>query len=41
MWNMDLLESVGKNFDVNIMMKELPTDKQFIIWWINLDQRDS
>jgi hypothetical protein len=26
-----LLESVGKNFDVNFVMKEFPADKQFII----------
>jgi hypothetical protein len=30
---MDLLESVGENFDVNFMMKEFPADKQFPIWW--------
>jgi hypothetical protein len=35
-WNMDLLESVGRNFDVNFMMKEFPADRQFTIWWINL-----
>jgi hypothetical protein len=29
---MDLLESVGENFDVNFMMKEFPADKQFTIW---------
>jgi hypothetical protein len=23
---MDLLESIGKNFDINTMMKEFPTD---------------
>jgi hypothetical protein len=38
---MDLLESVGENFDVNFVMKEFPADKQFIIWWINLEQQDS
>jgi hypothetical protein len=38
---MDLLESVGENFDVNFVMKEFPADKQFVIWWINLEQRDS
>jgi hypothetical protein len=37
---MDLLETVGKNFDVNFVMKEFPADKQFTIWSINLDQRD-
>jgi hypothetical protein len=31
--NTDLLESVGENF----VMKEFPADKQFTIWWINLD----
>jgi hypothetical protein len=31
MWNMDLLESVGKDFDVNFMVKEFPADKQFTI----------
>jgi hypothetical protein len=39
-WNTDLLESVGKHFSINFMMKEFPADKQFIIWWINLEQRD-
>jgi hypothetical protein len=34
---MDLLESVGENF----VMKEFPADKQFKIWWINLEQRDT
>jgi hypothetical protein len=29
---MDLLESVGENFDVNFVMKEFPADKQFKIW---------
>jgi hypothetical protein len=39
--NVDLLENVGKNFDINFMMKEeFPADKQFTIWQINLDQRD-
>jgi hypothetical protein len=38
---MDLLESVGKNVDINFMMKEFPADKQFTIWWINLEQWDS
>jgi hypothetical protein len=28
----DLPESVGKNFDVNFVMKEFPAAKQFIIW---------
>jgi hypothetical protein len=28
----NLPESVGKNFDVNLMMKEFPADKQFTIW---------
>jgi hypothetical protein len=37
MWNTALLQSVSENF----MMKEFPADKQFIIWWINLDQQDS
>jgi hypothetical protein len=39
-WSMDLLESVGENFDINFMMKELPADKQFTICWINLEQWD-
>jgi hypothetical protein len=26
MWNMDLQESVSKNFDVNFMRKEFPAD---------------
>jgi hypothetical protein len=39
-WNTDLPESVGENFNENFMMKEFPADKQFTIWWINLDQRD-
>jgi hypothetical protein len=38
---MDLLESVGENIDVYFVMKEFPADKQFTVWWINLDQRDS
>jgi hypothetical protein len=29
---MDLLESVGKNFDINFMIKEFPAGKQLIIW---------
>jgi hypothetical protein len=29
---MDLLESVGENFDVNFMMKEFLADKQFVVW---------
>jgi hypothetical protein len=29
---MDLLESVGENFDANFVMKEFRADKQFIIW---------
>jgi hypothetical protein len=37
MWNTNLLESVGENFDVNFVMKEFPADKQFIIWQINLE----
>jgi hypothetical protein len=41
MWNTDLLESVDKNFGVNLGKKEFPADKQFIIWWMNLEQRDS
>jgi hypothetical protein len=41
MWNMDLLESVGENFDVNFVMKEFPAYQQFIILWINLEQQDS
>jgi hypothetical protein len=41
MWNMDLLESVGENFNKNFMPKKLPAQKQFTIWWINLEQRDS
>jgi hypothetical protein len=38
--NMDLLESVGENFDVNFVMEEFRADKQSIIWYINLE-RDS
>jgi hypothetical protein len=38
---MDLLEFVGKNFDVNFVMKEFPADKQSTIWRINLEQMDS
>jgi hypothetical protein len=41
MWNMDLLESAGENFDINFVMKEFPADKQISIWWINLVQWDS
>jgi hypothetical protein len=26
---MDLLESVGENFNINPMMKEFPADRQF------------
>jgi hypothetical protein len=33
--------SVDENFDVNFVMKEFPADKQFIIWWIYLEQLDS
>jgi hypothetical protein len=40
MWNMDLLESVSGNFNVNFVIKEFPADKQFTVWWINLE-RDS
>jgi hypothetical protein len=29
---MDMLESVGENFDVNFVMKEFPSNKQFIVW---------
>jgi hypothetical protein len=35
-----MLETAGENFDVNLVMKEFPAGKQFIIWWINLE-RDS
>jgi hypothetical protein len=35
-WNTDLLQNVYVNF----VMKEFPADKQFTIWWINLEQRD-
>jgi hypothetical protein len=38
---MDLLESVGKNFDINFMMNMFPADKQFIVWSINLEQQGS
>jgi hypothetical protein len=38
---MGLLESVGKNFDVNFVMKEFTADKQFTIWSINLEQQVS
>jgi hypothetical protein len=34
-WNTDLLEIFDENSDVNFMMKEFPTDKQFTIWWMN------
>jgi hypothetical protein len=37
----DLLESVGKNFNMNFVMKAFPADKQFTSWWINLKQQDS
>jgi hypothetical protein len=37
---MDLQASVGENFDVNFAMKEFLADRQFIIGWINLEQRD-
>jgi hypothetical protein len=36
MWNTGLQESVGENF----MTKEFPAEKQFTIWWLNLEQRD-
>jgi hypothetical protein len=29
---MDLLESVGETFDINLMMKEFAGGKQFIFW---------
>jgi hypothetical protein len=38
---MDLLESVGENFDINFVMKEFLADKQLTIWWIYLEQRDT
>jgi hypothetical protein len=38
---MDVLESISKNFDINVVMKEFPADTQFTIWWINLEQQDS
>jgi hypothetical protein len=28
----DMLETAGENFDVNLVMKEFPAGKQFIIW---------
>jgi hypothetical protein len=31
MWNTDMLESVGENFDVDFVMKEFLADKQFTI----------
>jgi hypothetical protein len=31
MCNTDLPENVGKNSDINVMMKEFPADKEFII----------
>jgi hypothetical protein len=40
-WNTDVLESVGKNLDVNFVVKVFPADKQFTIWWINLEWWDS
>jgi hypothetical protein len=33
----NLVESVGKNVDVNFGMKELPAYKKFSVWWINLE----
>jgi hypothetical protein len=41
MWNTDLLESVGENFDVSLVMKEFSGVKQFTIWWVTLEQQDS
>jgi hypothetical protein len=41
MRNTDLLESVDENFDVNLLIKRFPADKQFTIWWLNLEKRDS
>jgi hypothetical protein len=38
--NTDRLENVDENFDANFVMTEFPADKQFIILWINLEQRD-
>jgi hypothetical protein len=29
---MDLLESAGEIFDINLVMKEFPADRQFTIW---------
>jgi hypothetical protein len=29
-----------RKFDVNFMMEEFPVDKQFTVWWINLDQQN-
>jgi hypothetical protein len=36
-----VLGSVGENLDVNFVMKEIPADRQFAIWWIILGQWDS
>jgi uncharacterized protein YijF (DUF1287 family) len=36
MWNTDLLETVGENFEINFVMKEFSA-----VWWINLEQRDT
>jgi hypothetical protein len=41
MWNTDLLKIGSENLNVDIVMKEFPADKQFTIWWINLEQLDS
>jgi hypothetical protein len=41
MWNTDLLESVSENLDVIFVIKEFPADKQFVIWWLNLEQWES
>jgi hypothetical protein len=36
---MDLVEYVSENFDVSVLMKEFPADRELTIWRINLEQR--
>jgi hypothetical protein len=35
-WNMDLLESVGKNVYINFVMNDFPADEQSTIWCIKI-----
>jgi hypothetical protein len=30
-----------RKFRPNFVMKEFPAEKQFTIWWLSLEQRDS